>query len=90
MTQLIHTRHGHLAIAVHNEMIVFGKCFVTGDFYSVACRRHQYVQWQEGKHIQDVMPDLSDGDREFLISGTSPVGFDMLFKEEEDDDNHFD
>lgn len=85
--QVISTIHKHTAVIVDNEMVVFGRCFVTDDLYSVACRLHQYVQWQEGKHIQAVMPDLSDGDREFLISGTSPKGFDILFKDEEDDND---
>lgn len=29
----------------------------------------QYIKWQSGGLIQDVMPDLSEDDREFLMTG---------------------
>jgi hypothetical protein len=41
--------------------------------------------WLLGAHIQDVMPELSDADRELLISGMHSDCFDSLFPPDEDD-----
>jgi hypothetical protein len=40
--------------------------------------------WQS-KRIQDALPDTSLEDREFLLSGISPAGWDKMFPEEETD-----
>lgn len=42
----------------------------------------QIRAWENGELIQDVMPDLSADDREFIISGCTPEDFDKLFPEE--------
>ena len=36
-------------------------------------------RWLGGEHIQDVMPHLSDEEREFLISGMTPADWDIMF-----------
>lgn len=36
-------------------------------------------------HIQDVLPRLSDGEREMLISGTHSECFDILFPAEDEE-----
>lgn len=41
--------------------------------------------WLEGAHIQDVMPELSPGDRELLISGMHDKCWDEMFPPDEDD-----
>lgn len=46
----------------------------------------QYNAWQDGALIQNVMPHLSDDDREFLISGATAEEWDSL---EEDDDYEY-
>lgn len=49
-----------------------------------------YRLWKhEGKYVQDAFPELSDDDRELLISGTCKECFAALFPpdEDEDDDN---
>jgi len=38
--------------------------------------------WQSGTLIQDAMPYLSPGDREFLMTGITPEEWDDLFGEE--------
>jgi hypothetical protein len=43
----------------------------------------QLLRWKMGDLIQDVMPDLTPDEREFLISGVAPGEFDLLFGEEE-------
>lgn len=42
----------------------------------------QVRAWEEGGLIQDVMPELSADDREFIISGCTPEEFDKIFPEE--------
>lgn len=42
------------------------------------------ADWQAGGLIQNVMPNLSADDREFLMSGTTPEEFDEMFGEAED------
>ena len=46
----------------------------------------QLHQWEiEGKLIQEVMPNLSDDEREFLISGLMPETFDEVTYVEDED-----
>jgi hypothetical protein len=42
----------------------------------------QVLQWQHGALIQDVMPELSPDEREFIMSGISPTEWDDLFADE--------
>jgi hypothetical protein len=39
---------------------------------NIAVTEEQIKKWQEGMLIQDVMPDLSANEREFLINGVTP------------------
>ena len=41
----------------------------------------QYAQWLDGELIQNAMPDLSEEDREFLISGSTAEEWNEFFKE---------
>lgn len=38
--------------------------------------------------IQDICPELSDQDREFIISGVTPEEWAVLFPPEENEDEH--
>lgn len=38
----------------------------------------QYMAWRDGALIQDVMPDLSAEDREFMISGSTPEEWEAM------------
>ena len=40
-------------------------------------------RWQGGELIQNVWPQLSPGDREFLMTGITDDEWDDLFKDEE-------
>ena len=68
-------------------VVVSGKCLVTGKDYSITANIHHLLAWKEGIHAQTAFPYMSAGDREFLISGTSPEGWDKLMAaiDEEDD-----
>jgi len=39
----------------------------------------QYKRWRNGELIQNVMPDLTAGEREFLITGINPVEWEKTF-----------
>lgn len=56
-----------------------GECVITKKEYSVVIPCHQLFEIRQGKHIQDACPQMSPDDREFLISGTSPEGWQQLF-----------
>ena len=43
----------------------------------------QLKRWQEGELIQNVMPDLSADEREFLMTGYMPGEWEQMFGEEE-------
>ena len=56
------------------------KYTVTGDLYIIKMPNLKYIMWTAGAHIQDVMPELSNEQREFLISGTTPDEWNEIFK----------
>lgn len=60
-------------------------CVVTGEPYSVTVRKDDYESWKRGTLAQNAFPYLSRGDREFIISGTSPKGWDTLFPPDSED-----
>lgn len=41
----------------------------------------RYSQMRPGDHIQNVLPDLSNDEREMLITGSHPKCFDAAFAE---------
>jgi hypothetical protein len=65
-----------------NMRTVSKVCGVTGQLYSVDVNELAYQAWQDGAFIQNVMPELTSDEREFLISGLTPDEFNELFAEE--------
>jgi redox-regulated HSP33 family molecular chaperone len=55
------------------------KCQFCKKVYIIKARPEQIEAWKAGALIQNVMPYLSDNDRELLISGTCEPCFDKLF-----------
>ena len=47
--------------------------------------QEQLNRWQHGELIQKVMPNLSPGEREFLITGIVDEEWDEMFPKEEDE-----
>lgn len=39
----------------------------------------QLLRWEQGEFIQNVVPHLSDDDREFIISGATPEEWEQAF-----------
>jgi len=61
-----------------NEVFRITKpCRITGKSHTVFTTREQYNRWRGGELIQACMPELTAEDREFLISGMSPDGWDI-------------
>ena len=68
-----------------------GPCVVTGREHSVVVSREGVLAYFErGVNAREAIPELPKEEREFLISGTSPEGWEMLFgnldSEEEEND----
>jgi hypothetical protein len=59
---------------------VSGKCKWTGKDHSIRVNIHQLQAWKEGIHIQVAMPHTSPIDREFLVSGLSPEGWEKTME----------
>ncbi len=64
-----------------DEVIVSAACTYTQKSYSVTVKIAEWNKYLDGVLAQNAFPDLSLGDREFLISGTSPEGWKELFDE---------
>lgn len=56
-----------------------GRCVVTDEEYSVTVKAKELFAYRAGALIQDAMPSLSKDDREFLLSGMSPKGWEQAF-----------
>lgn len=68
------------------KMITITKpCVKTGEEHSVTVPEDGFLRWKAGELIQNAMPNVSVEDREFLVSGFSPKGWDMVFGGEEDE-----
>jgi hypothetical protein len=47
---------------------------------------NQYTAWMEGLSIQKAMPELSDEDREFILTGLLEEEWDVIMSEEDDEE----
>ena len=56
-----------------------GPCVATGQTYSVTVPAAGLFAYNRGAMIQDAFPELSADDREFLLSGFSPAGWEQTF-----------
>lgn len=62
------------------KSLIEGNCVITGNPYGVTVPTEGLHQWLSGLSIQRALPDTSADDREFLISGISPEGWDQMSK----------
>ena len=63
-----------------------GPCVVTGKEQRVTVMAVDLFRYRQGGYVQDAFPYLSKGDREFLISGTSDEGWQILFGDSSESD----
>ena len=68
-------------------MIIQRKSPLTGELNSreIDICQSQIDAWEGGMLIQDAMPDVSKDDREFIMSGSTPVDWDKMFGGFEDE-----
>lgn len=62
--------------------IFTGPCIKTGKLYTVRVPGPELYAYNQGEKIQYAMPSVSVDDREFLISGYSPEGWNLEFGDE--------
>jgi hypothetical protein len=75
----------NLRITIDGDQVTYkGPCAVTKAIHKVTVPKAAVDAWCRGKPIQDAMPMVSPGDREFLVSGISPAGWDRIFQENGD------
>jgi len=80
-------RNDYKLIPVGDEdVIAEGKCLQTGKTYRTSPFNER--GWQRWRYlrvaIQDALPELDAGDREFLISGFSPEGWEEIYGTEDE------
>lgn len=76
----------HCRMACEGKFYVFyGECIATKETYSVKVPIVEYHNYVKGAYIQDALKSVSAEDREFLLSGLSPKGWKLTFKESEDE-----
>jgi hypothetical protein len=78
-------RYNQQVIVEGDEAVVTGNCTITGRPHSIRVPLEGLVAWEKGALIQHALPTVSLEDREFLISGTSPEGWRIMFPEEEEE-----
>ena len=68
-------------------MIIQRKSPLTGELNirEIDICQSQIDAWEGGMLIQDAMPDVSKDDREFIMSGSTPVDWDKMFGGFEDE-----
>ena len=81
----------HFTSVVNNDdgtTTITGRCPVTKDSWCLVVNTDMFLRWDGGDLlVQDAFPNLTDGEREQLITGISPYGWDILFSAEDDDDD---
>jgi hypothetical protein len=62
------------------DTVLAVQCNVCAADHIIFVKMHDYIEWKNGAgFIQDLMPYLSDSDRELLISGVCGPCFDSMF-----------
>ena len=69
----------------NEKLTISGKCSITGKMYSTAkVKRADWEKFKNGGKIMLCLPYLSEDDREFLISGVSPQGWNQVYGNEDE------
>ena len=72
------------SISYEEDSILLSKiCTVSGDTYCVRVDSVDYETWRHGELIQNVFPQLSADEREFIITGYTPSEWANIFGESE-------
>jgi hypothetical protein len=66
-----------------HRYVYTGPCLLCNNAQKVTIPGPALYKYRKGAHIQDAMPTLTDGEREFLVTGICNDCFNKLFAEEE-------
>lgn len=70
---------GHTLVDNNDGTItISGPCVFTKKEYSATVPKAGYMAFRYGEMVQIAMPTVSDNDREFILSGISPTGWDSV------------
>jgi len=66
-------------------MIINRKSFITGKEHAwdMPVTPEQIKRWVEGELVQDVFPELTADEREFILSGVTPEEWESICGKEE-------
>ena len=65
-----------------------GPCVITKKQHSVVVKGPELYAYRRGAKMQDAMRSVNSSDREFLMTGISPEGWDRIFgKGKKENDN---
>jgi len=71
---------------MQNPVNITENCRVTGEAYSVTVDSGDLERYKNGDGlIQNIFPYLNAGDREFIKTGISPKGWEIMFADEGED-----
>lgn len=59
-------------------------CKATGEIFQLTINNESLKSWRNGEFIQDVFPELTAGEREFIKTGITPEEFEAMFPEDEE------
>lgn len=61
-------------------------CSITKEPYSVKLTASEFARYNANvEHIQDIVPNMSPNEREFLISGVTPAEWNDMFSSDEEE-----
>jgi hypothetical protein len=85
MDSRITRNHNILDLLVYGktDLLACGNCRICQKHVQFPVNKMQYESWRQGTLAQQAFPQMSAGDREFLISQTCETCFDKLFEEED-------
>lgn len=86
MDSRITRNHNVLDLLVHGktDLLACGNCRICQKQVQFPVNKMQYEWWRRGMPVQNAFPEMSAGNREFLISRTCETCFDKMFEEEEE------
>lgn len=67
-----------------DTMTITDNCRLCQKTVSVSLSKVALLAWNSGEYIQDVAPDLSADEREFLISQTCGECFDAMWEDSDE------
>ena len=68
------------------NLVLSRKCRVTEDLFSVTVTLAQYHRWQGGELVQEVWPNLTSEQREFIQTGWTPAEWESIFSDSDEED----